>query len=180
MSLCRNTDNDPEPKDKLDSMTTSTPAATASSSLSGVAVLNGPEDEPTDWLSIDWQTVEQDVRRLRQRIFTCLLEPDAVKVASPVLRGAGRSNAPGLPDRPTSPITTVDLNDLVIYFRSLTARSGVVVEGAGLDDAAEGMVDWRRSDALRWLEASVLTPAGIRADRALGGRPRTSQRRSGR
>jgi len=27
-----------------------------------------------------------------------LLEPDAVKVASPVLRGAGRSNAPGLPD----------------------------------------------------------------------------------
>jgi hypothetical protein len=27
-----------------------------------------------------------------------LLEPDAVKVASPVLRGAGRSNALGLPD----------------------------------------------------------------------------------
>ena len=26
-----------------------------------------------------------------------LLEPDAVKVARPVLRGAGRSNAPGLP-----------------------------------------------------------------------------------
>ena len=45
-----------------------------------------------------WQTIERDVRRLRQRIFTCLLEPDAVKVASPVVRGAGRSNAPGLPD----------------------------------------------------------------------------------
>ncbi len=60
----------PEPKDKLDSMTTSTPAAAASPSLSGVAVLNGPEDEPLDWLSIDWQSVEQDVRRLRQRIFT--------------------------------------------------------------------------------------------------------------
>jgi len=27
----------------------------------------------------------------------CLLEPDAVKVARPVLRGAGRSNAPGPP-----------------------------------------------------------------------------------
>ena len=98
MSLCRNTDNDPEPKDKLDSMTTTTLAAPASASLSGVAVLNGPEDEPTDWFAIDWQTIEQDVRRLRQRIFTCLLEPDAVKVARPVLRGAGRSNAPGLPD----------------------------------------------------------------------------------
>jgi hypothetical protein len=100
VSLCRNTDNDPEPKDKLDSMTTTTPAASAS--LSGGAVLNGPQDEPTDWFAIDWQTVEQDVRRLRQRIFTCLLEPDAVKVARPVLRGAGRSNAPGLPDSQAS------------------------------------------------------------------------------
>ena len=80
MSLCRNTDNDPEPKDKLDSMTTSTPSATASSSLSGVAVLNGPEDEPTDWLSIDWQTVEQDVRRLRQRIFTATQAGDLKRV----------------------------------------------------------------------------------------------------
>jgi hypothetical protein len=28
-----------------------------------------------------------------------LLEPDAVKAARPVLRGAGRRNAPGLPDK---------------------------------------------------------------------------------
>jgi hypothetical protein len=97
VSLCRNTDNDPEPKDKLDSMTTTTPAAAASASLSGVAVLNGPEDGPTDWFAIDWQTIEQDVRRLRQRIFTCLLEPDAVKVASPVLRGAGAVMRPAYP-----------------------------------------------------------------------------------
>jgi RNA-directed DNA polymerase len=46
----------PEPKDKLD-------AATA------VAV-NGPEDAPFDWHAIDWRQVEDDVRRLRQRIFT--------------------------------------------------------------------------------------------------------------
>jgi len=78
-------------------------------------VLNGPEDEPTDWSAIDWQTIEQDVRRLRQRIFTCLLEPDAVKVASPVLRGAGRSNAPGLPDDAPPPRgrhTHTNLNNL--------------------------------------------------------------------
>jgi RNA-directed DNA polymerase len=81
VSLCRNTDNDPEPKDKLDSLTTSTPAAAdSSSSWSGVAVLNGPEDEPLDWLSIDWQRVEQDVRRLRQRIFTASQAGDLKRV----------------------------------------------------------------------------------------------------
>jgi len=34
------------------------------------AVVNGPEDEPLDWHAIDWRAVEEDVRRLRQRIFT--------------------------------------------------------------------------------------------------------------
>jgi RNA-directed DNA polymerase len=34
------------------------------------AVVNGPEDDDLDWLSIDWQQAEDDVRRLRQRIFT--------------------------------------------------------------------------------------------------------------
>jgi RNA-directed DNA polymerase len=31
---------------------------------------NGPEDDFTDWQSIDWQGAENEVRRLRQRIFT--------------------------------------------------------------------------------------------------------------
>ena len=53
-----------EPKDKLDA-----PAA---------AGANGPEGEALAWRSIDWQRVEGDVRRLRQRIFTRgLLEPCA-------------------------------------------------------------------------------------------------------
>ncbi len=43
-------------------------------------MLNGPEDDPTDWLSIDWQTVEEDVRRLRQRIFTAMQAGDLKKV----------------------------------------------------------------------------------------------------
>jgi RNA-directed DNA polymerase len=80
VSLCGNTDNDPEPKDKLDSTSTSTPAAAASPSLSGVAVLNGPEDEPLDWLSIDWRAAEEDVRRLRQRIFTASQAGDLKRV----------------------------------------------------------------------------------------------------
>ncbi len=36
-----------------------------------------------------------------------MLEPDAVKVARPVLRGPGRSNALGLPDRASHKIKTV-------------------------------------------------------------------------
>jgi hypothetical protein len=36
----------------------------------GSAVVNGPEDGMDDWLSVDWQQVEHDVGRLRQRIFS--------------------------------------------------------------------------------------------------------------
>ena len=59
----------PEPKDKLDAKATKT-ADAAHAATPAVAAANGPEDEITDWLSIDWQQVEDDVRRLRQRIFT--------------------------------------------------------------------------------------------------------------
>jgi hypothetical protein len=33
----------------------------------GVAVVNGPDDGDLDWGSIDWASVEDDVRRLRQQ-----------------------------------------------------------------------------------------------------------------
>src|ERR1035437_3018522 len=55
----------PEPKGKLDTMATEQAAMSA-----GVAGVNGPEDEPLDWHAVDWRAVEEDVRRLRQRIFT--------------------------------------------------------------------------------------------------------------
>ena len=61
-------------------MTTATPTTAASSSLSGVGVLNGPEDDVLDWFAIDWQTVEDDVRRLRQRIFTASQAGDLKRV----------------------------------------------------------------------------------------------------
>ena len=56
----------PEPKDKLD-------AATA-------VVVNGPEDATLDWRQIDWRQVEDDVRRLRQRIFTASKAGDLARV----------------------------------------------------------------------------------------------------
>jgi RNA-directed DNA polymerase len=42
----------------------------------GTAVVNGPEDDDLDWLSIDWQRIEADVRRLRQRVFTASRDGD--------------------------------------------------------------------------------------------------------
>ena len=56
----------PEPKDKLDAATT-------------VAV-NGLEDAPFDWRQLDWRRVEENVRRLRQRIFTASKAGDLARV----------------------------------------------------------------------------------------------------
>jgi RNA-directed DNA polymerase len=58
----------PEPKDKLG-------AATAS-----VGVVSGPEDMLFDWHAVDWRACEQNVRRLRQRIFTASKAGDLARV----------------------------------------------------------------------------------------------------
>jgi RNA-directed DNA polymerase len=57
-----------EPEDKLDATTN--------------VVVNGPEDAPFDWHAIDWRRVEDDVRRLRQRIFTASRAGDLKRVRS--------------------------------------------------------------------------------------------------
>ena len=44
--------------------------------------VNGPEDEVLDWEAVDWRQVEDDVRRLRQRIFTASKAGDLKKVRS--------------------------------------------------------------------------------------------------
>jgi RNA-directed DNA polymerase len=44
------------------------------------ATVNGPEDEVLDWEAVDWRQVEDDVRRLRQRIFTASKAGDLKKV----------------------------------------------------------------------------------------------------
>jgi RNA-directed DNA polymerase len=68
----------PEPKGKLDAMTT---RQTATPPVA-VDMANGPEDEPLDWDAIDWRTVEDDVRHLRQRIFTASKAGDLKRVRS--------------------------------------------------------------------------------------------------
>ncbi len=47
------------------------------------ATVNGPEDEDLDWASVDWRRAEEDVRRLRQRIFTASQAGDLLLTASP-------------------------------------------------------------------------------------------------
>lgn len=69
----------PEPKGKLDAMTTQT-AGAAQTAATAAGMANGPEGEITDWPSIDWRKVEDDVRRLRQRIFTASQAGDLAKV----------------------------------------------------------------------------------------------------
>ena len=58
----------PEPEDKLDATT--------------IVVVNGPEDANPAWRQIDWRQVEDDVRRLRQRIFTASQAGDLKRVRS--------------------------------------------------------------------------------------------------
>ena len=43
--------------------------------------VNGPEDVP-DWDAIDWRVHEENVKRLRRRIFTATREQDWAKVRS--------------------------------------------------------------------------------------------------
>jgi len=43
-------------------------------------VVNGPEDEATDWFEVDWGQVGEDVRRLRQRIFAASQAGDLKRV----------------------------------------------------------------------------------------------------
>ena len=58
----------PEPEDKLD-------AAAAP-----IVVVSGPEDEPPGWRQVDWRRAEENVRRLRQRIFTASKAGDLRRV----------------------------------------------------------------------------------------------------
>ena len=63
----------PEPTDKLGATTT--------------VVVNGPEDAALDWHAIDWRACEENVRRLRQRIFTASKAGDLGRVRNLVAVG---------------------------------------------------------------------------------------------
>src|SRR2546427_12775484 len=85
----------PEPKGKLDAMTGysfSTPvweggqwtAPVVAGVTAAARIVNGPEDQPrtapAQWDRIDWRAQEEQVRRLRQRIFKASQEGDWPRV----------------------------------------------------------------------------------------------------
>ena len=46
----------------------------------GTVTVNGPEGEVLDWDAVDWRRVGDDVRRLRQRLFTATQAGDLNRV----------------------------------------------------------------------------------------------------
>ena len=56
------------------------PAATDMVDADPVVGVNGPEDESVEWDAVDWRAAEQDVRRLRQRIFAATRAEDWKRV----------------------------------------------------------------------------------------------------
>src|SRR5215468_4265510 len=68
-----------EPKGKLDAAAART-AGVATATPTGAAVVNGPEDGPCSWESVSWLLAEENVRRLRQRIFTASQAGDLKRV----------------------------------------------------------------------------------------------------
>src|SRR6476620_11931988 len=70
----------PEPKDKLDAMTTTVLVTATQVAAGTAAMVNGPEDSVTDWSSINWRTVGDEVGRLRQRIFAATQAGDFKRV----------------------------------------------------------------------------------------------------
>ncbi len=66
----------PESKDKLDTVTMQEQVLAGERAV----MVNGPEGDFPDWYAIDWRTVEDNVRRLRQRIFTASQAGDLKRV----------------------------------------------------------------------------------------------------
>ncbi len=73
--LNENAPEPPEPKDKLDTMT-----AFAFDVAMAALGANGPEDEDLDWDTIVWHVHEENVRRLRGRIFKATKARDLATV----------------------------------------------------------------------------------------------------
>jgi RNA-directed DNA polymerase len=68
-----------EPKGKLGAMTAQT-AGAAQAAVAVAAVVNGPEGESPGWHAVQWRAAEENVRRLRQRIFTASQAGDLKRV----------------------------------------------------------------------------------------------------
>jgi RNA-directed DNA polymerase len=100
--------------------------------------VNGPEGDVLDWDAVEWRRVEDDVRRLRQRIFTATQAGDLKKVRNlQKLMLRSRSNA----------LLSVRRVTEQNAGRKTAGVDGRVVLGAG--EKAE-MADWLQHGAAAW------------------------------
>ena len=106
------------------------------------AVVNGPSDG-LDWLSIDWRRVEDDVARLRQRIFTASRDGDHKRVRNlQKLMLRSRSNA------------------LLSVRRVAEVNAGRLTAGidgvtAALASQKAELADWVQADSTPWTAQPV-------------------------
>jgi RNA-directed DNA polymerase len=100
--------------------------------------VNGPEDDVVDWDAVDWHHVEDDVRRLRQRIFTATQAGDLKRVRNlQKLMLRSRANA----------LLSVRRVTEVNAGRTTAGVDGRVVVAAW--EKAD-MATWLQHDAARW------------------------------
>src|SRR2546426_171114 len=104
----------------------------------GTLAVNGPEDDVLDWGAVDWRQAEDDVRRLRRRIFTASQAGDLKKVRNlQKLMLRSRSSA----------LLSVRRVTEVNAGRKTAGVDGRVVLGDG--EKAE-MATWLQQDAAAW------------------------------
>src|SRR5262245_30332963 len=112
--------------------------------LGAAAAANGPEGDVLDWDAVGWRAVEDDVRRLRQRIFTASKAGDLKKVRS-LQRLMLRSRA----------------NALVSVRRVTEVNAGRKTAGV---DGRVVLVGWEKADLAAWLQrgAAAWKPRPVR------------------
>src|SRR6266705_4392613 len=100
--------------------------------LDAAAAVNGPEVEVLDWDVVQWRAVEDNVRRLRQRIFTASRDGDLKKVRNlQKLMLRSRSNA------------------LVSVRRVTEINAGRKTAGV---DGRIVLASWEKADLATWLQ----------------------------
>ena len=129
----------PEPKGKLDTVN-----GTTDSVASAPVPVNGPEDGLPEWDQVDWGQAEENVRRLRQRIFAASRAGDLKKVRSlQKLMLRSRSNA------------------LVSARRVTEVNAGRKTAGV---DGRVVLAGWEKADMATWLQrgAAAWRPMPVR------------------
>jgi hypothetical protein len=115
--------------------------ASAGATATGAAEVNGPEDGFPDWDQVDWGQAEENVRRLRQRIFAASQAGDLNRVRN-LQKLMVRHEALVFPDGGGRP-------------RSLRRRSGGDEAGGSLSRGSPGRAGAastksRRSSTAGW------------------------------